>query len=178
MSEPTPTPAAPGGPSAIEPVRPASVTVAVTLLWIYALLNLAAGVVYVVIGADKRVSVQEAARVVVEEQVSFAEAEQILRNAQTLFMIIGVVFIVVGLIALLAAVGLARGSRGWYVFTMIVTIIALLGQLLSVVQIRLSKHSAETVFEQGLPSLIAMLITLVVLLCLVNGQARDYFRSR
>lgn len=130
--------------------RPGGVTFVIGLVWIAAIADLIAGIALLIVSFDKA---RFAATAVTPELVRYY----------------GLVAIVVGLLTLMVALGLASGSQFARVFTVIVMVLRMLNAAWALIAIR---------YVTLWPAVFDLAIAVAITMLLSTRAASDYFRKR
>ncbi|NQU37744.1 MAG: hypothetical protein HQ526_09165 [Actinobacteria bacterium] len=161
-------------PAAVK--RPASVTFAVVVVWIYAILTIGAGIAYLVIAFNASARNQAVQEVLINEDLTLNEAQELVTNARNVFIIVALVTIVIGLFAAFAASGLGKGKNGWRVF---VLIIIFLRWIPEVFEIRAVDSQVSSSYDTTWGGVIGNTVFFIlVIFLLFNRKANVFFAQR
>ena len=156
--------------------RPVSVTFAVILVWIYAVLTIVAGIAYLVIAFNKELRNDLVQQILINETVTLSEAQELVTNARNVFITVAVVAIIAGLLAALSARGLGKGKNGWRVFLLIVIFLRWIPELY---EIRAVDSQATSAYETYLAGTgVYILFFLFMVFLLFNRKANVFFAQR
>ena len=140
-----------GSTSALAPRRrPGGITFVLVLVWIAAIADLIAGIVLLLMSFD---------------DARFANAPV----TAEVVRYYGLIALVVGLLTVMVALGLANGSQFARVFTVIVMTLRLLNAAWALIAIR---------YVTLWPAVVDLVLAVLIIAMLTNRSASDYFRKR
>jgi hypothetical protein len=152
-ADPTSAPDAVAEPASTAPLpvkRPGGITFVVALVWIAAIADLIAGIVLVLVSFNNA-------------RFQYAPVDA------SLVRYFGLLAIVIGLLTVMVAVGLATGSQLARVFTVIVMSLRLLNAAWALIVIR---------YVTLWPAVVDLALALLVISLLSTKAASDYYRKR
>ena len=156
--------------------RPASVTFAVVLVWIYAILTALVGVLALIAAFDKNTRERAIQDILLNENLNLDQAEQLVANARNVFIVAGVIILIVALLAALAASGLARGANGWRIFLLIVLFLRWVPE---VFELRFVDVQAAQAYQVNIAGTGAYIVLVVIIIWLLfNRKANVFFAHR
>jgi len=130
--------------------RPGGITFVVILTWIAAIVDLVGGIVLLLLSFDTSL---------------FTDTEV----SPTLVRYYGLIALVLGLLTVLVALGLGKGSQFSRVFTILVMAVRLLNAAWALIAIR---------YVTLWPAVFDLAIAIIIIALLTNRSASDYFRKR
>ncbi len=156
--------------------RPASVTFAVVLVWIYAILTIGAGIAYLIIAFNKNARNQAVENILINEDLSLNEAQELVTNARNVFIVVAIVAIIAGLLAALSASGLGKGKNGWRIFVMIIIFLRWLPEVYEFRAVDSQASSAYDTTWGG--AALNIIFFLFMIFLLFNRKANVFFAQR
>ena len=133
--------------------RPGSVTIVVVLTWINAILHLLFGVLLLVAAVAFGAAATGSTRVV----------------APALLIVIGIVYLIIGLITAFVATRLGQGGRGSRMLLTVIEVISIVANVITWISVGTR--------QQGVSSALAIAVAAVILVLLWNKAASRFFEA-